>query len=48
MDKRTLALYAIILLASLLTDWSPVVFVVFAALSGIVLQVALKKGGEAA
>ena len=46
-DKKTLALYALILLASLLTDLSPVVFVLFAAVSGIVLQVALKKGGEA-
>ena len=47
-DKKTLALYILILLASILTDCSPVVFVVFAAVSGIVLQVALKKGGEAA
>ena len=46
-DKKTLALYAVILLASLLTDLSPVIFVLFAAVSGIVLQVALKKGGEA-
>ena len=44
-DKKTLALYAVILLASLLTDLSPVIFVLFAAVSGIVLQVALKKGG---
>ena len=47
-DKKTLALYILILLASILTDCSPVVFVVFAAVSGIVLQVVLKKGGEAA
>ena len=33
---------------AILTDCSPVVFVVFAAVSGIVLQVVLKKGGEAA
>lgn len=46
-DKKTLALYAVILLASLLTDLSPVIFVLFAEVSGIVLQVALKKGGEA-
>ena len=46
-DKKTLALYAVILLASLLTDLSLVIFVLFAAVSGIVLQVALKKGGEA-
>ena len=46
-DKKTLALYAVILLASLLTDLSPVIFVLFAAVSGIVLQVVLKKGGEA-
>ena len=46
-DKRTLVLYAVILLASLLTDLSPVIFVLFAAVSGIVLQTALKKGGEA-
>ena len=47
-DKKTLALYILILLASILADWSPVVFVVFAAVSGIVLQVVLKKGGETA
>ena len=47
-DKMTLALYIIILAASLLLDWSPVIFVVFAALSGIILQVYLKKGGEQA
>ena len=39
-------LYILILAASLFFDWSPVVFVVFAALSGIILQVYLKKGGE--
>ena len=32
-DKKTLALYALILLASLLTDLSPVIFVLFAAVS---------------
>ena len=32
-DKKTLALYAVILLASLLTDLSPVIFVLFAAVS---------------
>ena len=37
-DKKTLALYALILLASLLTDLSPVIFVLFAAVSGIVLR----------
>ena len=47
-DKMTLALYIIILAASLLLDWSPVIFVVFAAFSGIILQVYLKKGGEQA
>ncbi len=47
-DKRTLALYLVILLASVLTDWSPVVFVLFAAVSGIVLQSAAGKGGDAA
>ena len=45
-DKATLVLYILILAASLFFDWSPVVFVVFAALSGIILQVYLKKGGE--
>ena len=45
-DKATLAVYLVILAASLFLDWSPVVFVVFAALSGIILQVYLKKGGE--
>ena len=45
-DKATLVLYILILAASLFFDWSPVVFVVFAALSGIILQMYLKKGGE--
>lgn len=47
-DKKTLALYLVILLGSALTDWSPVVFVLLAAVSGIVLQGAWKKGGDAA
>lgn len=47
-DKATLVIYLIILIASMLLDWSPVIFVVFAALSGIVWQVFLKKGGEKA
>lgn len=46
-DKKTLGLFVLLLLASLLTNWSPVVFVVFAAACGIVMQVFLKKGGEA-
>ena len=46
-DKKTLALYLVILFASVLTDWSPVVFVLFAAVSGIVLQGAWKKDGDA-
>ena len=45
-DKATLVIYLIILAASLFLDWSPVVFVVFAALCGIVLQTKLNKGGE--
>ena len=35
-DKKTLALYALILLASLLTDLSPVIFVLFAAVSAAI------------
>ena len=35
-DKKTLALYAVILLASLLTDLSPVIFVLFAAVSAAI------------
>ncbi len=45
-DKKTLALYLLVLLASLLTDWSPVVFVLFAAASGIVLHTLSGKEGE--
>ncbi len=47
-DKATLVIYLIILIASMLLDWSPIIFVVFAALSGIVLQVLVKKDGEKA
>lgn len=46
-DKKTLALYLLILLGSVCTDWSPVVFVVVAAVCGILMQEAWKKGGEA-
>ena len=42
-DKKTLALYALILLASLLTDLSPVIFVAAAALLGIVIQNVIRR-----
>ncbi len=42
-DKRTLVLFAVILLASALSDLSPVVFVLLAAVCGIVMQVLLGK-----
>ena len=42
-DKRTLVLFAVILLASALSDLSPVVFVLLAAACGIVMQVLLGK-----
>ena len=47
-DKGTLVIYLLILAGSLFLDLSPVIFVVFAALCGTILQVFLKKGGEKA
>ena len=44
-DKVTGAIFAVVLLGALLTDLSPVVFVVFAAVAGIVVK-NLKGGAE--
>ena len=45
-DRWTLGIYLVILALALLLDCSPVVFVLLAALGGVVLRVALGKGGE--
>lgn len=41
-DKKTLALYLIILACSLMLNISPVVFVIFAGVAGIILTVKMK------
>ena len=46
-DRRTLGIYLSVLALALLFDCSPVVFVILAALCGVVLRVSLGKGGEA-
>ena len=46
-DKWTAGIFALVALGAILTDWSPVVFVLFAGVCGVVLQVLLKKGGTA-
>ena len=46
-DRWTLGIYILVLVLALALDCSPVVFVILAALCGIVLRVALGKGGEA-
>ena len=43
-DAWTVALFYLVALCAILTDWSPVVFVVFAAVCGIVLRVFLGVG----
>ena len=44
-DAWTAAIFALVAVGAILTDWSPVVFVLFAAVCGIALQVLLGKGG---
>ena len=44
-DGWTAGVFLLVAVGAILTDWSPVVFVLFAAACGIVLQVLLKKGG---
>lgn len=46
-DRFTAALYALILVGAIVTDLSPVAFVLIAALLGITGKVWLAKGGEA-
>ncbi len=46
-DKWAAGIFLLVAAAAILTDWSPVVFVLFAGVCGIVLQVLLKKGGAA-
>ena len=46
-DRWTAALFALVALGALLTGLSPVVFVLFAGVCGVVLRVLLRKGGEA-
>ena len=47
-DTVTLALFALVLLGSLLFDISPIVFVLIAGVCGIIAQSVLKKGGAQA
>jgi len=47
-DTVTLALFALVLLGSMLFDISPIVFVLIAGVCGIIAQVFLKKGGAQA
>lgn len=46
-DPWTWAIFLLVAAGAIFTGWSPVVFVVFAAVCGVVLQVLLKKGGAA-
>ena len=46
-DRWTAALFLLVAAGAVLTDWSPVVFVLFAAACGVVLQVLLGKGSAA-
>ena len=46
-DKWTAGIFAVIALCAILTDLSPVVFVLAAGVCGVVLRVALGKGGAA-
>lgn len=46
-DKFTFVLFAAVLLLSVFTDISPIVFVVLAAVLGIVVQLFFLKGGKA-
>ena len=46
-DKWTAAIFLLVAAGAILTDWSPVVFVLFAAACGIVLRTLLGKGGAA-
>ena len=46
-DKWTAAVFLLVAAGAVLTDWSPVVFVLFAGACGIVLQVLLGKGSAA-
>ena len=45
-DRWTAAIFAAVALGAILTSWSPVVFVLFAAVCGVVLRVTLGKGGK--
>ena len=45
-DRWTAGIFAIVAGLAILTDWSPVVFVLFAAVCGITLRVFLGKDGE--
>ena len=46
-DKFTLGLFAIVLLLSVFTDISPIIFVIVAALAGIIVHTFFLKGGKA-
>lgn len=46
-DRWTAAIFLLVVAGAVLTDWSPVVFVLFAAICGVVLRVLLRKGDAA-
>ena len=46
-DKWTAGIFLLVAAGAILTDLSPVVFVLLAGVCGVVLRVALKKGGDA-
>lgn len=45
-DRRTALIFLLVAAGAILTSWSPVVFVLFAAACGIVLQTLLGKGAK--
>ena len=47
-DAVTLGIFLVVLVGSLLLDVSPIIFILFAAVIGILAQVMLKKGGAKA
>ena len=45
-DAITLGIFLVVLIGSLFLDWSPIIFVLFAGVVGILAQVLLKKEGR--
>lgn len=46
-DKFTFGLFAVVLALSVFTKISPIIFVILAAIAGIIVQVFIQKGGSA-